>query len=81
MLEDIIVNGFSEDHYLRKSLPAPDLKKKKVHRRSLSPPCSDKILDGYNEAKTQFQKISKTPLTAGNYVMQIPLTLNTSEEH
>ena len=35
MLEDIIVNGFADDHSLRKSFPASDLKKQKSTQRKL----------------------------------------------
>ena len=35
MLEDIIVNGFADNHSLRKSFPASDLKKQKGTQRKL----------------------------------------------
>ena len=86
MVEDITVNGFEDDHSLRKSFPASDLKKQKSKQRNLEHTLE--VIKSWMDtrrlrlntnkteyitfgSKAQFQKISKTPLTTGNHVIQM----------
>ena len=86
MLEDIIVNRFADDHSLRKSFPASDLKKQKSTQRKLEHTLAMikswmdtmRLRLNTNEMEyiafcpnAQLQKISKTTLTTGNHVIQM----------
>ena len=86
MPEDIIVNVFADDHSLRKSFPASDLKKQKSTQRKLEHTLAvikcwmDTMRLRLNTNKTEYitfgskpqlQKISTTPLITGNDIIQM----------
>ena len=86
MPEDITVNGLADDHSLRKSFPASDLKKQKSTQRELEHTLAvikswmDRIRLRLNTnkmeyitfgSKAQIQKISATSLTTGNDKIQM----------
>ena len=86
MLADITVNGFTDDHSLRKSFPASDLGKQNSMQRKLEHTLAvNKFLDGHNEINSKHQQnrthsfwfqsptleIPKKPLTTGNHTIQM----------
>ena len=86
VLQDIIVNGFTDNHSLRKPFPASDLKKQKCAQIKLEHTLAaikfwmDTMRLKLNtskmeyitfSSKAQLWKISKRPLTTGSHVIQM----------
>ena len=82
----ITINGFTDDHSLRKSFPASDLRKQNSIQRKLEQTLSvikswmDTMRLRLNTNKTEYitfgskaqlQKIPKKPLTTGNHTIQM----------